>query len=95
MLYLFFFAYRVKYLYICTRMAADKDLIEQKYTDIRKEFDIWKNKTYNNIQKYSELFILIKISEKFYLSPRTIENIVYHRIKFENPKSTSQGSLFN
>ena len=75
-------------------MAADKDLIQQKYTDIRDAFQKWSNKTYKNVRMYSETYILLKLSEQFYLSPRTIENVVYHRVSFvHTPTNPNQGSL--
>jgi len=62
-------------------MASSKPLIEKKYSDIRKSYSKWLDKKYNNIQIYTDDYIYLKLSEQFYLAPRTIENIVYYRVK--------------
>ncbi|CAA0248323.1 hypothetical protein [Tenacibaculum maritimum] len=74
-------------------MAADKELTQKKYLDIRKDFEKWKNKKYKNVCIYAESYIYMKLSEKFYLSTRTIENIVYYRTKLKS-ETPIQASLF-
>ncbi len=61
-------------------MPNSKELTQRKYADIRSDFQKWTNKRYNSVCIYTEAYILQKLSEKFYLAPRTIENIVYHRV---------------
>lgn len=62
------------------------------HNDIRKEFEHLSNIKEYGVQKYSTAYILNKISEKFYKSPKTIENIVFNRVA--RPKETSL-NLFN
>jgi hypothetical protein len=63
-------------------MAINPKEIKRKYSDIRKEYQQkWLTKTYKGVLVHSEAYIYAKLSEKFYLSPKTIENILYHRNK--------------
>jgi len=57
------------------------------HNDIRKEFEQLSNIKEFGVQKYSTVYILNKISEKFYKSPKTIENIVFNRVA--QPKQTA------
>jgi len=61
-------------------MAADKTLTSKKYQDIRLDYDKWLEKKFKGVQIYTDDYIYLQLSEKFYLAPRTIENIVYHRV---------------
>ncbi len=67
-----------------------KELTQRKYEDIRLAFQKWSDKRYKNVRIYTEDYILERLSEKFYLAPKTIENIVYHRVASPN----NQLSLF-
>ena len=55
----------------------------QKLTDI-KEF---------GVSKYSNEYILRKVADKFFRSPKTIENIVFNRTNIQY--ETSQLNIFN
>ncbi len=65
-------------------MSNSKELTQRKYADIRSDFQKWSNKRYENVRIYTEDYVLKKLSEKFYLAPKTIENIVYHRVGNSN-----------
>lgn len=55
---------------------------ERKYQDIRDEYEKkWLNKRYKGKLMYSAEYIYIKLGEQFYLSPKTIENILAYRTK--------------
>lgn len=55
---------------------------ERKYNDIRQEYETkWLKKRYKGKLVHSEEYINIKLGEKFYLSPRTIEDILAYRTK--------------
>jgi len=62
-------------------MASNPDLIKRKREDIRNEFhNKWQTKTYQGVPIYSLAYIYMKLGEKYYLSPKTIENILFHRV---------------
>ncbi|PCI11887.1 MAG: hypothetical protein COB73_00860 [Flavobacteriaceae bacterium] len=52
----------------------------QKYAHIRKEYSKLFEKRYKGIRIYTNEYIFKKLSEQFYLAPRTIENIVFYRV---------------
>lgn len=55
---------------------------ERKYNDIRKEYETkWLKKRYKGKLIYSPEYIYLKLGEQFYLSPKTIENIIFYRTK--------------
>ena len=56
-----------------------KDLTKQKYADIRKDYQKWSDRRYKGAQIYSDGYIFVKLSEKYYLRPSTIENIIFSR----------------
>lgn len=52
----------------------------RKYNDIRKEYENkWLKKRYKGKLIYSLDYIYLKLGEQFYLSPKTIENIVNYK----------------
>ena len=53
---------------------------QAKYDAIRKDYLKYTNKKYKGVRIYTDSYIFKKLSEKYYLSPATIENIVYSRI---------------
>ncbi len=57
-----------------------KDLTKQKYADIRRDYQKWAERRYKGVQIYSDSYIFVKLSERYYLRPTTIENIVFSRI---------------
>jgi len=62
-------------------MSAEKaNRTLQKYEDIRFEYAKWTAKKYKNVRTYTDAYIFIKLAEKYYLSERTVENIVFHRV---------------
>ncbi len=61
-------------------MATVKDNTVRLYKDIKNEFLKLTNIKEFGVQKYSEKWIFAKISNKFYKSPKTIENIVFNRV---------------
>ena len=56
-----------------------KELTRKKYEDIRKDYLKMSEIKYKGVKKYSHEYILKKLSEKYYLSPATIEHIVFNR----------------
>ncbi len=72
--------------------ATSKISTARKYTDIRKGYVGWSDKKYKGIKKYTDAYIFLVLSERYYLSPRTIENIVFSRVGYTDP---NQLELFN
>jgi hypothetical protein len=56
-----------------------------QYEAIRKDYLKFLDVKENGIQKYTQEWILMKLGEKYFKSPRTIENIVFHRTGTEKP----------
>jgi len=61
---------------------AVKDHTTRKYEAIRSEYVKWDAKRYKNTRIYTDSYIFVKLSEKYFLSPRTIEHIVFSRGKY-------------
>lgn len=55
------------------------DHTKKKHIDIRKDFQKWSEKKYKKVQIHTNEYIFIKLAEKYYLTPPTIEKIVFHR----------------
>jgi len=50
------------------------------YEDVKREYLRLRNIKKNGVRLYSDEYILHKVAEKFYRSPKTIENIVFNRV---------------
>ncbi len=61
-------------------MENNRELTQKKYENIRLEYQKWSDKKYKNTRIYTENYIFKKLSEKYYLAIKTIENIIYHRV---------------
>ena len=64
---------------------------QRLHQDIKREFDRMSSDKALGVQKYTTDFILATLAQKFYKSPKTIENIVFNR----TIKTDNQISLFN
>lgn len=51
------------------------------YAKIRKEYERWSAICENGRAKYTQSYIIGKIAQKYLRSERTIENIIYHRVR--------------
>jgi hypothetical protein len=52
----------------------------KKYAAIRKDYNAnYLEKTYKGIRIFTDQYAYIKLAEKYYLNPKTIEQIVYYR----------------
>ena len=71
-------------------MAAKATTI-RLHNDIKKEFYRMSAIKEYGVQKFSIDYILNEIANKFYKSPKTIENIVFNRTTI----NTTQKSLFD
>ncbi|TLP81376.1 hypothetical protein [Maribacter sp. ACAM166] len=63
-------------------MAQDNENTLRKYTAMRETYAEMCNDTYKNVRKFTDAYIFIKMEEKYYLKPKTIEDIVYYRTKY-------------
>lgn len=57
---------------------------QKKYSDIRKEYIQWTDRKYKGVRKFTNDFIFVKLGEKYYLKPTTIEDIIYYRVKIRS-----------
>ena len=56
-----------------------KDTTIDLYRAIREDFKEYSDKKEFGVTKYSNAWIMHKLASKYYKSPITIENIVFHR----------------
>jgi hypothetical protein len=70
---------------------AVRDLTDKLYNDIKRDFEKYSNIKEFGVQKYSLAWVFGKLGDKYYKSPKTIENIVFNRT--QHP--TSQLALFS
>ena len=59
---------------------ALKDSTERLYADIKRDFDKLSNIKEFGVQKYTTDWMLAKLGQQYYKSPKTIENIVFNRV---------------
>ena len=57
-----------------------KDRTQQMYEDIRAKYRELCDVKSHGVQKYSHDYIVITLANKFYRSPKTIENIIFNRV---------------
>ena len=57
-------------------MPRHSNLIHLRNTQIKARFTHWCNKKDGEVQMYGYEYILNKLTEEFFLSPKTIENII-------------------
>lgn len=53
---------------------------ERMYEDVRKEYKTLSEIKEYGVQKHTFHWIVQRIAEKFYKSPKTIENIIFNRV---------------
>lgn len=61
-------------------VKTKKDRTQLMYEDIRKEYKKLSDIKSHGVQKFSHDYIVITLANKFYRSPKTIENIVFNRV---------------
>lgn len=64
--------------------------LEQRNKRIKEVYASLSSKRIGKARKFSEEAIIVMISEKFYLSEGTVENILYNRIKYKTPRSNGR-----
>jgi hypothetical protein len=70
---------------------AMRDLTDRLYNDIKIDFEKYSNIKEFGVQKYALPWIFAKVGEKYYKSPKTVENIVFSRTHYQS----AQLSMFN
>lgn len=70
---------------------AVRDLTDKLYQDIKRDFSKFSAVKEFGVQKYTNDWILAKLGNKYYKSPKTVENIVFNRVAY----ATSQLSMFS
>ncbi|SHG33191.1 hypothetical protein [Flavobacterium johnsoniae] len=64
------------------------------HQDIKREFEKMSNIREFGVKKYSTEYVLKVVAKKYYRAVKTVENIVFNRVNYQN-KSNSQAELFN
>lgn len=75
-------------------MAGKKTTTLKFYQDVREAYLKWSERREGGKKIYTDEYIFMKLAERFYRSPKTIENIVFHRVGDETPVGSVQGDLF-
>ena len=73
-------------------MAVKQNTV-RLHEDIRKEFNKISNVREFGVQKFTLEYALAVVANKFYKSPKTVENIVFNRTSTAHVTS-AQGDLF-
>ena len=73
-------------------MAA-KVITHKLYADIKKDFAKYSNIKEFGVQKFTNDWVFGFLGDKYYKSPKTIENVVFNRVAL-NSADTSQIKLF-
>lgn len=68
-------------------MATSLENTNRKYQDIRRDYEKLKARKYKNVTMYTDDYVFIKLSEKYYLEPITIEKICFFRVGFTSATS--------
>jgi rRNA maturation endonuclease Nob1 len=58
-----------------------KKRLQKRNEKIRTEFLALKEKKSEGVQIYTDDYILQKLADKYFLAAKTIENIVFNRVK--------------
>ncbi len=53
------------------------------HAEIKTEFNKMLNIRAKNAQKFTTEYIINSVAEKYFKSPKTVENIVFNRIKYK------------
>lgn len=67
---------------------ARRNRLLNRNNAIKKEYEELSDKKYKNVRMYTEELKILKLAEKFFLSEKTVEDIVYNRIKYEHEPVT-------
>jgi|GEM_PF-503349 DNA repair protein RadC len=73
---------------------AVRQITDKLYSDIKKDFDKLSSIKELGVKKFTTEFILAKLADQYYKSPKTIENIVFNRVANSNKAESSQLLLF-
>lgn len=58
-----------------------KKRLQKRNEKIRAEFLAQKEKKSDGVQIYTDDYILQKLADKYFLASKTVENIVFNRVK--------------
>jgi hypothetical protein len=61
-------------------VKTKKDRTNKMYEDVRQEYKKLSEIKLHGVTKYSNDYIVLLIANKFYRSPKTIENIIFNRV---------------
>ena len=61
-------------------VGAVKPRTQKMYEDVRLEYKKLSEIKLHGVSKYSHDYIVVLIANKFYRSPKTIENIIFNRV---------------
>lgn len=73
---------------------AVRNITDKLYADIKKDFDKLSSIKELGVKKFSTEYILAKLGNQYYKSPKTIENIVFNRVPNTGKGTPQQLVLF-
>ncbi len=68
-----------------TRNEKRRERLTARNTAIKKAYDLLSAKKYKEVRLYTEDVKLAKLADQFFLSEKTIEDIVFDRIQYLQP----------
>lgn len=66
-----------------TAAERRRQRIDSRNKAVRDEYTKLSSKKIKNVKVYSEEIMILKISEKFFLAEKTVEDIIYNRLAYE------------
>lgn len=61
-------------------VKTKKERTNKMYNDIRQEYKKMSDIKSFGVSKYSHDYIVVTLANRFYRSPKTIENIIFNRV---------------
>ncbi len=58
-------------------MARDTELIQRRNAAIRKDYDQLRGERKGKVRKYTTAYVVHMLAERYYLSTRTIEKVLW------------------
>lgn len=61
-------------------VKTKKERTNKMYQDVRQEYKKMSDIKCHGVSKYSHDYIVVVLANRFYKSPKTIENIIFNRV---------------
>ena len=68
------------YIFALVEAKSKKECTNKMYEDVRHEYKKMSDIKCHGVSKYSHDYIVVVLANRFYRSPKTIENIIFNRV---------------